>query len=107
MRSTGLSTRWRQLETLAKICALIWTAVVLIGCATMTASGGGTDPLGGTGPPAGTESPAGADKLGRAAFCDVAEPIAWSALDTDGTIRQAKEHNAVGTRLCGWGKSDR
>lgn len=95
MRSTGLSTRWRQLETLAKICALIWTAVVLIGCATMTASGGGTDP------------PAGADKLGRAAFCDVAEPIAWSALDTDGTIRQAKEHNAVGTRLCGWGKSDR
>ena len=95
MRSTGLSTRWRQLEWLAKTCALIWTGVVLIGCATMTASGGGTD------------LPAGTDKLGRAAFCDVAEPIAWSALDTDGTIRQAKEHNAVGVRLCAWGKSDR
>ena len=95
MRSTGLSTMWRRLEWLAKTCALIWTAVVLIGCATMTASGGGTDP------------PAGTDKLGRAAFCDVAEPIRWADQDTDATIAQVKEHNAVGVRLCAWGKSDR
>ena len=101
MRSTGLSTSWRQLEALAKTCALIWTGVVLIGCATMTASGGGTDP------PAGTDSPTGADKLGRAAFCDVAEPIRWADQDTDATIAQVKEHNAVGVRLCAWGKSDR
>ncbi|WP_181183785.1 hypothetical protein [Prosthecodimorpha hirschii] len=81
--------------------------MVLIGCATMTASGGGTDPLGGTGPLAGAESPAGADKLGRAAFCDVAEPIRWADQDTDATIAQVKEHNAVGVRLCAWGKSER
>jgi hypothetical protein len=26
----------------------------------------------------------------------------WSDNDTDETIRQAKAHNAVGKRLCGW-----
>jgi hypothetical protein len=38
----------------------------------------------------------------HASFCAVAKPILWSARDTDETIRQAKEHNAVGATLCGW-----
>lgn len=37
------------------------------------------------------------------AFCLIARPITWSAKDTDATIEQVKEHNAVGKRLCGWG----
>jgi len=37
-------------------------------------------------------------------FCLVALPISWSTKDTDETIEQVKEHNAVGKRLCGWGK---
>lgn len=36
-------------------------------------------------------------------FCLLAQPIRWSQSDTDETIRQAKEHNAVGKRVCGWG----
>ena len=39
---------------------------------------------------------------GRAAFCDVAEPIFWSPMDTDETLAAVKEHNAVGVKLCGW-----
>ena len=35
-------------------------------------------------------------------YCGAAAPIAWSVSDTDETIRQAKAHNAVGRRLCGW-----
>lgn len=38
-------------------------------------------------------------------FCAVAKPIYWSSKDTDDTIAQAKEHNAVGKALCGWGAS--
>lgn len=46
-------------------------------------------------------------KIGRASFCDTARPILWSDKDSDGTIKQIKEHNAVGKSLCGWGrKSD-
>ena len=52
---------------------------ILSGCMTMTASVG-TD----------------------ASFCQVAKPIAWSSRDTDATIEQVKEHNAVGATLCGW-----
>lgn len=37
-------------------------------------------------------------------FCLIAEPISWSTKDTDQTIQQVKEHNAVGKRLCHWGK---
>jgi hypothetical protein len=37
-----------------------------------------------------------------ASFCEIAKPIAWSARDTDSTIEQVKEHNAVGAALCGW-----
>lgn len=44
-----------------------------------------------------TEPAAGADT-----FCTIAKPITWSASDTDQTIREVKEHNAVGRRLCGW-----
>lgn len=47
----------------------------LTGCATMTASGG-------------TE-------------CTRWRPIYWSKSDTDDTIRQVKEHNAVFKKLCG------
>lgn len=35
-------------------------------------------------------------------YCGAASPIRWSSADTDETIRQAKAHNAVGRRLCGW-----
>jgi hypothetical protein len=38
-----------------------------------------------------------------AAFCTAAQPISWSKRDTDVTIVQIKEHNAVGHELCGWG----
>lgn len=37
-----------------------------------------------------------------ASFCDIAKPIYWSDQDTDETIQQAKEHNAVGKDQCGW-----
>jgi hypothetical protein len=33
-------------------------------------------------------------------FCAVAKPIMWSSRDTDETIREVKEHNAVWARLC-------
>jgi hypothetical protein len=36
-------------------------------------------------------------------FCDGAKPIYWAADDTDKTIRQVKEHNAVGKTFCHWG----
>ena len=35
-------------------------------------------------------------------YCGAAQPIRWSTADSDETIRQAKAHNAVGRRLCGW-----
>ena len=40
--------------------------------------------------------------LGRAAFCDVAQPLRWSAKDTDETIKQAKLYNTTGVSLCKW-----
>lgn len=59
---------------------LMLTAAMLMlaGCATTTGSGG-TD-----------------------VFCRSAKPVRWSKADTDATIRQAKAHNAVGRKLCGW-----
>jgi hypothetical protein len=36
-----------------------------------------------------------------AVACSAFEPIRWSRKDTDETIRQAKEHNAVWAALCG------
>lgn len=32
-------------------------------------------------------------------FCSVAKPIRWADEDTDETIEQSKEHNAVGVKL--------
>lgn len=40
---------------------------------------------------------------GEAPFCKVAEPIYWSDKDSDKTIAQVKEHNAVGKKICNWG----
>lgn len=39
---------------------------------------------------------------GTDVFCRSSQPIRWSVTDSDETIRQAKAHNAVGKRLCGW-----
>ena len=38
----------------------------------------------------------------KAPFCAVSKPFYWSARDTESSIAQAKEHNAVGKELCGW-----
>lgn len=95
MRSVDLSRKSRPHGPLARTCALILVAAAVIGCTRTTGS---------VGP---TETAAGIDKLGRAAFCDVAEPIRWSATDTGPTVAQVKEHNAVGVRLCEWRGSDR
>jgi hypothetical protein len=69
-------------------CALIPVAILsvtLAGCVTTTGSKGPTS-------------------TGAAPFCRVAEPIYWSAKDTDKTIAQVREHNAVGKKLCKWGR---
>lgn len=55
-------------------------SVTLTGCAMTTASKGPTS----------------------VGFCKVAEPIYWSGKDTEKTIAQVKEHNAVGKKLCQW-----
>lgn len=59
------------------------SSVTLAGCVTTTGSRGPTS-------------------TGAAPFCRVAEPIYWSGKDTDKTIAQVKEHNAVGRKLCKW-----
>ena len=41
-------------------------------------------------------------KLRLASFCDVAQPLRWSAYDTDNTIKQVKLHNQAGIKLCKW-----
>lgn len=38
----------------------------------------------------------------KAALCDQFRPIRWSSQDTNQTIAEAKGHNAVGVKLCGW-----
>ena len=35
-------------------------------------------------------------------FCRCARPIGWDDADTDDTLKQVREHNAVGVELCGW-----
>lgn len=35
--------------------------------------------------------------------CAVFHPIYWSARDTQKSVEQIKEHNAVGKAVCGWG----
>lgn len=39
---------------------------------------------------------------GAETFCAIAQPITWSARDTDQTIREVKSHNATGVALCRW-----
>lgn len=38
----------------------------------------------------------------RAALCDQFRPVRWSVSDTDVTIAQNQQNNAVGVRVCGW-----
>jgi hypothetical protein len=38
----------------------------------------------------------------RSALCDQFRPVLWSSQDTPDTVRQVKEHNAVGKAVCGW-----
>ena len=59
--------------------------LILNACATMTGSSARTD------------LPA------PVTFCMIAKPFYWSARDTDQTITQAREWNAAGKALCGWG----
>lgn len=70
------------------ISACVILALMLAGCQTMLIPSVGTD-----------RSAA----IGKAPFCSVAEPIAYSRKDTVETQKQAREHNAVGASLCGWG----
>lgn len=65
----------------ARLALLLALALpsILAGCVTQTA-GGAT----------------------RMALCDQFKPTQWSVSDTDETITQAKQNNAVGARLCGW-----
>lgn len=74
----------KTLKMLALTCSAI-SLLALTSCASLTSSHGRTDP-----------APA-------REFCLIAHPIRWSVKDTDETIRQAREHNAVGKKLCGWG----
>ncbi|QBX37208.1 hypothetical protein E4M01_05150 [Brevundimonas sp. MF30-B] len=61
---------------------LLAATPILSACATMTGSGA-IEPI-----------------QGAATYCAVARPITWSSRDTDETIREVKEHNAVWSRLC-------
>ena len=64
-----------------RLATLLALAIVATGCAKTTAGV--------------------ATETGRA-LCDVFQPFAWSADDTNETIRAAKAHNATGARVCGW-----
>lgn len=77
---------WK-LRSLLAVMLVGITSLTLTGCVTTTGSAGRTS------------------TSGKASFCAVAEPIYWSAKDTEKTIAQVKEHNAVGKQLCKWGSS--
>ena len=79
-RRTMPNSKWTQLVS----ALTLMLCAIPAGCATTTVSVVQTDGV----------SPA--------AFCRTAKPIYWSPRDTDETIRQAKEHKAVGKKLCGW-----
>lgn len=68
--------------------SMLSCALTLVGCATLTNSNGPTK-----------VSPK--PEPVQSSYCLVAKPIYWSAKDTDDTIRQIKEHNAVWKELCG------
>ena len=80
------------MQILFKITCALSLMLTLNACARMTGSGA-------------TETRIGEPEiqaLGRAAFCDVAQPLRWSSTDTDETIKQAKLYNATGVSLCKW-----
>lgn len=56
---------------------------ILTACATTTVSSAPTSP----------------DRVA----CAVFQPIYWSGKDTQKSVEQIKEHNAVGKAVCGWG----
>lgn len=64
---------------------LLCATLILNGCASLMGSGATKPPV-----------------AGANTFCAIAKPITWSSRDTDLTIRDVKEHNAVGVRLCHW-----
>lgn len=64
-------------------------SVTLIGCETMTGSSDRAISI--TAPKV---------EPVKDSFCLVAKPIYWADGDTDDTIKQVKEHNAVYKRLC-------
>ena len=47
-------------------------------------------------------APTSAPTSAPSEFCAIAKAITWSPKDTDQTILQVKEYNAVGVKLCGW-----
>jgi hypothetical protein len=63
----------------AIVCAASFIAI-LPGCATTTGS-------------------AAIERAAGCTFCDCARPIRWSGRDSDATIAQVREHNAVGRAL--------
>lgn len=83
----------RNFKKLSRLDRLLTTslfAILLVGC--QTTGSGGID---------------GKAMAGIVGFCESAEPIYWSKTDSPETVRQAKEHNAVGIALCGWGRNGR
>ncbi len=73
-----------RLPTMRVLLLGLMLSVIPVGCATMTGSAVTDD--------------------AHATFCQIASPIYWSKDDTAATVQQVKELNAVGMRLCGWGK---
>lgn len=49
-----------------------------------------------------TKTPTVSVATKSAPFCKVAEPIFYHAADTVETVKQIREHNAVGAELCKW-----
>lgn len=70
---------WFVNKVLMLVLMLIVVSVTK-GCARMTVSSGAID----------------------RAYCASFQPMWWSDKDTDESIEQAKAHNAVGVKLCGW-----
>ncbi len=85
MRSENGSTTRSRMRGL-RVLPLALLLPIISGCATMTASA----------------VPDRADP--RRLACGAFAPILWSADDTDQTIIQIKEHNAVGKQICGWAR---
>lgn len=72
----------KRLRTLAKLSVLT-TPIILTACSTTMDSA-----------------------VNDLSFCAAAQPIRWSTKDTQETVWQIKEHNAVGRVSCGWGTNN-